>query len=1007
MAADKLRNTGDLKNQAADFLVSSHNALIIMKLDRLFSFLFLVTLMPVYGVVDNNGNGMSDVWERRYNAVGVDPAVDEDGDNQSNLLESIAGTDPHDKDSVLEIESLNYRPEGLIVSWETQVGIKYRVESSDSLSAEIWDVESGAIVGHGGMMSKALNVPAETRKFYRLSIFDALDDPVNEALQSMMHDTDGDGMSDVMEIKAGLNPFDATSRRGALSMMFGDSVEIIWQTQIGKRYQIRRRTVSPVGEWQDEGVPYLGTGVEMTATVPISGTAPYEYTIDVADADTDEDGISDWEEEQVGMDPRAAKTDTLGAGDLNVLNADLLATSEVSVKAAGAVANITRMQNGGVKIMREGGVDEITVQYTITGTAVAGSDYLALPGSVTIPFGQDSVVIPVEPLAGSSMSLSESVILTVQDTLDYELGNQVSQQVNVIKEVVINVQDYGAIGDGVVDDTVGIQAAITALEQSSSHNTLYFPSGTYRLNTVVSDANTGTSLYRILEMGSTDLAGRDLVICGDGTAELYSTVSPERAHILVAHATFRSLDFYQMMWRKDSVPLRERPNSEPNGADGVSIVYADDRSVENVSFYSCEFNNCHGAMHTYGGTIKDNGKLNHIGFYHCIVSNPYGANTENSVSSWGGGQQCKIGSWVGLAEYIGNHFDGGGDDMTDETTSPGGRLKDGSHFGGPMHLDFRENTVIRMGVEAILQHSVNNSVGVTTSDFDIPAADGVSLAVVGVSGQMDNYEVGQMLNIRTLFTPTTDASNNIFEIAEVDESLNQLSLKNTGNEINAPAGELVASGRNIYLQNENATTALIENNVVDGAIPPGGRAFYTQSGITVIARSIIRNNYITGFWTGINLYEDTKRPIFPATRGTRVDSNVVVTRNPMEYSQTFTYGVQLIGGDEWVYGNLIMVPVSFKCMGIVARSENSLIQENDIGAWQFGFSGSYSLDRSIGAATGRTSMGGCQFIKNRTRGFDVGVGRAQWYQDVNYTVDGNISYEDALPVDPLALILNN
>ena len=45
-------------------------------------------------MIDLNGNGMSDVWEAVYNANGINPNADPDGDGFSNLQEAVAGTNP-------------------------------------------------------------------------------------------------------------------------------------------------------------------------------------------------------------------------------------------------------------------------------------------------------------------------------------------------------------------------------------------------------------------------------------------------------------------------------------------------------------------------------------------------------------------------------------------------------------------------------------------------------------------------------------------------------------------------------------------------------------------------------------------------------------------------------------------------------------------------------------------------------------------------------------------------
>lgn len=49
---------------------------------------------------------------------------------------------------------------------------------------------------------------------------------------------------------------------------------------------------------------------------------------------------------------------------------------------------------------------------------------------------------------------------------------------------VVSVKDFGAVGDGVADDTAAIQAGISAC-QTASLTTLYFPTGVYKITTTI------------------------------------------------------------------------------------------------------------------------------------------------------------------------------------------------------------------------------------------------------------------------------------------------------------------------------------------------------------------------------------------------------------------------------------------------------------------------------------------------------------------------------------------
>ena len=79
---------------------------------------------------------------------------------------------------------------------------------------------------------------------------------------------------------------------------------------------------------------------------------------------------------------------------------------------------------------------------------------------------------------------------------------------------LFNVKDYGATGTGVSDDTVAVQAALSAC-QSAGSGTVYFPSGTYLLNSYNPSGATGTSRY-LLSFGAYSGGTKTLNLVGNG-----------------------------------------------------------------------------------------------------------------------------------------------------------------------------------------------------------------------------------------------------------------------------------------------------------------------------------------------------------------------------------------------------------------------------------------------------------------------------------------------------------
>jgi hypothetical protein len=95
----------------------------------------------------------------------------------------------------------------------------------------------------------------------------------------------------------------------------------------------------------------------------------------------------------------------------------------VTVVANDANASRVGPDNGAITITRSGSTTSaLTVNYSLGGTAVNGTDYNSLGASVTIPAGASSAVITIVPKSVASYVGSKTVTLTLSANAAYTIG---------------------------------------------------------------------------------------------------------------------------------------------------------------------------------------------------------------------------------------------------------------------------------------------------------------------------------------------------------------------------------------------------------------------------------------------------------------------------------------------------------------------------------------------------------------------------------------------------------
>ena len=117
-----------------------------------------------------------------------------------------------------------------------------------------------------------------------------------------------------------------------------------------------------------------------------------------------------------------------GNGTVTILDSD----TQVSVTATVANASETGTVPGLLTFSRVGCTNgALTVNYTVSGTATAGVDYVALPGLVTIPAGSNSVAVTVTPIDNSLPQCPRTVVATVSAGTNYVVASSGNATVTI------------------------------------------------------------------------------------------------------------------------------------------------------------------------------------------------------------------------------------------------------------------------------------------------------------------------------------------------------------------------------------------------------------------------------------------------------------------------------------------------------------------------------------------------------------------------------------------------
>ena len=160
---------------------------------------------------------------------------------------------------------------------------------------------------------------------------------------------------------------------------------------------------------------------------------------------------------------------------------------------------------------------------------------------------------------------------------------------SMINGAPVNVLDYGAVGNGIADDTVAIQAAVDALTEGGQ---LFFPPGKYKLTDEVMLPPVGA--LTLQGSGGVDFIRGSPVPSGSGTY-LFQTTSNKAIFVIPAGCSYSSIK--DMSFSPALVPSS---TPELTGKKGIQIIGELPNVIWSLNFERLFFYNLE-----YGITAED------------------------------------------------------------------------------------------------------------------------------------------------------------------------------------------------------------------------------------------------------------------------------------------------------------------------------------------------------------------------------------------------------------------